>query len=599
MVRERRGQRQARRLRAAAELAAAVAAVADLAQLYQQVAERAAALFGAEWATVRVYDDATQRLILRANAGPKPRVAEPALAPGHGTSGVAFATGQPVLTNDYAQFSPAWPATLAAGMRAGIAVPLRVRERIVGTLAVGTRQAMCYDADDLAVLDLFGRIVATAIERLEAQAQAERRAARLRALHEVALTLAQETDPEKVLRLVVARARGLVDADRATAWLWSDAEERLVGAAYDGYEAGLPQDRVPVGEGAVGRAFEAGRLVLVDDMQAWEGAVPAFRAMGLRGLIAVPLEVGAQRFGALSAGAMRPHAFGEEEVELFSLFAQQASTALLHARALAAQRAAAQRGERLATLHALASEVARPADEGQVHERTVEAVARLLAAEVVRLWLYDEATDELVAAAAYGTELVPIAPRVAREGLPFLNEAFTSGRVVAVNDYPSHPQAWPDQIQRGVTSLLAAPLVGEGRPLGALIALSFTRHVWQPEDCELLSLLAHQATEALLNARRLAEREHEAKLDAALRMARTAADLVINPLSIAAGNLELLLHRGALGPRERALAEEAMQAFFQAGAAVHSLQSLTRVVEREDGGLGTLDVEAGGEVELP
>lgn len=598
-TKERHGERLARRLQVAAELAAAAAVAGDLAQIYQQATACAASLLKAEWASVRVYDAASQRLVLRASSGSRPEPPDPALPPGQGTSGAAFATGQPVLTNAYAQFRAARPPTVQMGMRAGIAVPLRAGERIVGTLAVGTCQPITYDVDDVAVLDLFGRIVAAAVTRIEAQEQAERRAARLRALHEVALTLAQESDPEKVLRLVVARACRLMHADRATAWIWSETEQCLIAAAYEGYEGRIAQERVRAGEGAAGRAFATGRPVLVDDVRTWEGAIPAFRAAGLRGLIAVPLEVGTQRFGVLSASTMRPHAFDQEEIELYTLFAQQAATAVLHARALANQQAAAQRSERLATLHALVSEVAQQTDEQQVLQHTVEAVARLLRAEVVRLWLYDEAADEFVATAAHGTELVPIDPRLPRTALPLLDEALRSGRVVAVNDYPSHPQAWPSRVERGVTSLLAAPLVGDGRPLGGLVALSFTRHVWQPEDCELLSLLAHQAANALQGARRLAAREHAAKLDAALRMARTAADSIINPLAIAAGYLELLVHRGALGPQERSWAEEARQAFFAAGDAVHRLESVTRVVERMEGALGMLDLDSGGLVEEP
>ncbi|MBI4504662.1 MAG: GAF domain-containing protein, partial [Chloroflexi bacterium] len=172
MVRERQGQRQARRLRAAAELAAAVAAAGDVAQLYQQAAERAAALFDAEWATVRVYDPAEDVLVLRAMAGPAPYMPAERLAPGTGIAGHAFAAGKPVLTNAYAQLIHGQPQVAGRPGHAAMAVPLCAAGRRAGTLSVRTCRPVTYDADDLAVLDLFGRIVAAAVERVEAQAQA-------------------------------------------------------------------------------------------------------------------------------------------------------------------------------------------------------------------------------------------------------------------------------------------------------------------------------------------------------------------------------------------------------------------------------------------
>ncbi|MBI4506124.1 MAG: GAF domain-containing protein [Chloroflexi bacterium] len=562
---------QTERLQAAAEVAAIAGAAGALSEVLAQAATRVAPLLEADWVSVRLYDHTTQRLVLHSSAGPRAPRATHDLAPGQGLSGTTLSTGKPVLTNHLSAFADEWPELRDLTQRPGLAVPLRVGMRVIGTLAAVGRPSARYSDNDVAVLDLVGRVLSAGVSRIEALEAARRRAERLETLHETAAALAQESDPHAALQLIGARARCLLSAERAVVRLWQSDAQRLVVAAVDGETGEPPLERIRSGEGAAGQAFATGKPVLVDDYPTWPQALSSDLWAGRRSVLAVPLRLRDEPLGVLTVAATRIGAFTDEDAQLMTLFAQQAATAFAQARALAEQRRAAEYAERLAVLHALALEVVQQSDEHQVLHHTVEAASQLLGGEVARLWLLEATTDELVLRAAYGSELLPLATRYPRAARPLIERALRTREVIAVDDYPGHPSTIPELLAGGVASIILAPLVADKQAQGVLIVNALTPRTWTADDRQMLQLLARHAADALLSARRLAAERRTARLEAALRAARGVAASVGSPLEAAAGRVELLLRLSTLGERERAIAEEARAGLR---AAVEALRRL-------------------------
>ena len=88
------------------------------------------------------------------------------------------------------------------------------------------------------------------------------------------------------------------------------------------------------GEGLAGKIWQTGQPLVVDDYDAWSGRVATFQRGLMRAIMGVPLKSGAQVVGVigLAYGAESSRAFGAEEVELLSRFAQLASVVLDNAR---------------------------------------------------------------------------------------------------------------------------------------------------------------------------------------------------------------------------------------------------------------------------
>src|SRR5204862_4059855 len=87
--------------------------------------------------------------------------------------------------------------------------------------------------------------------------------------------------------------------------------------------------RLPVQGSVAGRAVRSGITQVVEDTtDEPEVIFPRLAGKVLRSLVAVPLAVGDQMLGVLSAYSDRPHAFNSEAVQLLEAFGAQASTAI-------------------------------------------------------------------------------------------------------------------------------------------------------------------------------------------------------------------------------------------------------------------------------
>jgi GAF domain len=125
-----------------------------------------------------------------------------------------------------------------------------------------------------------------------------RRERELVALHEVAVAASGMLDPASLAKLVVERARDLLEGAEATL-LWWDPNANGLRILGDTFER--PFSRViAVGEGSAGLAFEQGEAVMVDDYPNWEHAVKDSISRGLKAVLALPLVVGTRPVGALT-----------------------------------------------------------------------------------------------------------------------------------------------------------------------------------------------------------------------------------------------------------------------------------------------------------
>lgn len=570
---------QTRRLKAAAELAALAAATGTITDVYTHAAERAATLLEADLTSVRIYDRATGQLVLVASGGAGRSVVEPTPGPGAVLSAEAFRSGRPVIVARLASIIPPGTAFDVFADRAAVVVPLRVGRRIAGTIAAIGQVGVVYGPDEGAVLDLFGRVIGTALERVAALTKAERRAQRLQTLHEVALTLAETPDSSAVLNLIVARARQLLGADRAIVRLWDRSRGVLSTTAVDGDIGVPPATDLRPGEGASGRAFAMRKPVVVVDYGTWAHRIAALASDAPRSVVAVPMLHGRQRLGVLTVALRERRADRGEDAQLLTLFAQQATAAFLHARTIAEERARAEQARRLAMLHQFAVDVVQQTDERLVLERAVQSAAALLRTEAARLWLLESETAQLVLGASCGSLDPGAAARLPLAARSAMARAVETRTAVAANDYPSFPNAAEELVAAGVRSVLAAPMLSEADVVGVLTAVSFEQRVWTAEEQALLTVLAQHACQALLNARRAAAMRRAAQLNAAVRLAQRASHRINNPLTVAMGWLDILLRTAPLSPAERDMATRAFAGLKGAAEAVRELQELAQRLE--------------------
>ena len=160
---------------------------------------------------------------------------------------------------------------------------------------------------------------------------------RIEGLLEISQRILQGDPPGEVLALIARRARELIGADNATIAIPTADRQELVFEVADGIaEDQLRGSRVPVGHSLTGAVFLSGESLVVEDAVADPRQGVAHEllvSVGYGAAIVVPLVAAGSVFGALTVARLqRRGAFGEGDLRVVELFANQAAVALEYSR---------------------------------------------------------------------------------------------------------------------------------------------------------------------------------------------------------------------------------------------------------------------------
>jgi GAF domain-containing protein len=157
-----------------------------------------------------------------------------------------------------------------------------------------------------------------------------RRIKALLALHETAVDLAGHHDIKALLRTIVIRAGKLVGTEMGGLYLTVPNGLQMVVAR--GMLEPFVDQVLPAGQGASGRAVVSRKAILINDYATWKGSSPMYADIQVGSVIAAPLLWKDQVLGAFHVEHPSPNAFGPDDIEIVSLFAEQAAVAIANAR---------------------------------------------------------------------------------------------------------------------------------------------------------------------------------------------------------------------------------------------------------------------------
>ena len=337
-------------------------------------------------------------------------------------------------------------------------------------------------------------------------------------------------DIHEQLVSAVAETARLLHADGAMVYLL-DPETGHLRFAHD---AGIrsPRSRewvrsivLPVGVGMFGRAVAERTVVATDDYPADPTIAHAddpdrvVADIGIRSMVAAPLINGPTIYGALGAFSSRVSAFDPSQVALVRALADHAAAAMANAHLIEAldysRVELAKRAEVERSLREIAARISAASDLPAVLQSAVDEAARLLRADGARIDLLDPVSGLLRWAYASGAqrpddEAWPDDPdETLEQGVA--GQAVVNGRVTWTGDYLQderfpHGRGADTYIEgTGIHSVMAAPLVGETGPFGAITIYTGTADAWTGQDAALLVAIADQAAITITTTRLIAE----------------------------------------------------------------------------------------------
>jgi Nif-specific regulatory protein len=140
----------------------------------------------------------------------------------------------------------------------------------------------------------------------------------------------------------------------------------------------------------------------------------------------------------------------------------------------------------------------------EVFKRVAERAASVLDAEGASVMLFDEARKELVFKTAVGPGAEMLVGERFSSELGIAGQALKAGRAMMVNDVRQNRHFFPGidaKTNRRTTSLLAAPLLHQGKAVGVVEVLNpREREKFTRRDLELLTVFANMAAAAAVSA---------------------------------------------------------------------------------------------------
>lgn len=197
--------RQRIQLQTAAEVAAAATSIQELDELTRNAVNLIKERFALYYVGLFLVDEATQEAVLTAGTGEagNAQLAAGRRLPvgGHSLIGGATADGRARITQDVTQDKEWLPNPHLPETRSELALPLRVRRRIIGALTVQSNMPDVFDEELISTLQTMSDQLAVAIENARLLSQAEAKARDQAQIRQISAQFHQSADVEQIVRL--------------------------------------------------------------------------------------------------------------------------------------------------------------------------------------------------------------------------------------------------------------------------------------------------------------------------------------------------------------------------------------------------------------
>jgi PAS domain S-box-containing protein len=318
------------------------------------------------------------------------------------------------------------------------------------------------------------------------------------ALRRVAMLVARETAPDAVFAAVVREVCEVLGVD-ATQLGRYDGDSTVVSLAQWGRYEGAPLGaRFPLeGDSVSARVLQTGEPARMDDYTNAPGAIAAtIRQLGIRRSLGVPISVEGRVWGVMTATSKSAQPFPQETESRLQGFTELVATAISNATAYDKVRVLA---NEQAALRRVATLVAHGAHPAAVFDAVTREVAEVVGASAVSLARYDD--DVLVVLAQSGTAYVRVGERYPLGGTNVTSTVLRTGRPARLDDF-SRATGRIGEVAReaGAESVVAAPVVVEGRTWGVLVATWGDRAAPPDDTEERLARFAELLDTAIGNA---------------------------------------------------------------------------------------------------
>ena len=305
----------------------AVLSTFDLDEVLQRILVIARDYFHLQNVAILLLDKDTGQLCTRSQIGGEPGFDDVRVSIGGGLIGEAAQKKRPLYVPDFTKESRYQP--WGKKTRSEVAIPLMVRDEVVGVLDCQSENPDHFDSETVDLLTLFSTQASMALQNARLYSLERRRASQLEAINTVARETTVVLDVKELLAKACEKIRPAFDVSHVS-MLVKEEEDLVLQAHHGDLTLRIPEGgKVLASAGLWGRALRESKTVFENDVKADPDGVGIYVESGSR--MCIPLVSFGQTLGVLVLDSARAGSFRMSDTQSLESVADICATAIQNA----------------------------------------------------------------------------------------------------------------------------------------------------------------------------------------------------------------------------------------------------------------------------
>ncbi|WP_051978678.1 SpoIIE family protein phosphatase [Edaphobacter aggregans] len=310
-------------------LADALNTTLDLNTLMHRVADLVRAVIDYRIFAILLINDRTQELWMRFQIGHTAEVERARIKMGRGIIGQSALQRRTLRVDDVSKDEHYIPAN--PNVRSELAVPLIVKNRVIGVLDIESEIPGFFTAEHQRLLELVASRMAIAVENARLYTRVSRQAQTLTVLNEISREITSILDLDDLLERIGQLLKRVIDYHMFAILLWNERTQQFEHRFTSRYgERVLRERNVSLGQGLIGTAAQLREPILAPDVCKDPRYLEA--SPEVRSELAVPLIYKGQVIGVIDLEHTRVNYYNEDHQRTLSTLAAQVGISIANAR---------------------------------------------------------------------------------------------------------------------------------------------------------------------------------------------------------------------------------------------------------------------------